>query len=131
MRRALGAAMLGMLLDGYDLSIMAVVLLPLHSAWHLHAAETGLLMGMALIGSLLGGLFGGFFTDRFGRRGLLTPNMLLYIGGALLSALSPNLSMLFAGRLLTGIAIGLDYPWSPPSSPNILRRLCAEIASQG
>ena len=102
--------MLGMLLDGYDLSIMAVVLLPLHSAWHLHAAETGLLMGMALIGSLLGGLFGGFFTDRFGRRGLLTPNMLLYIGGALLSALSPNLSMLFAGRLLTGIAIGLDYP---------------------
>ncbi|MHB1268517.1 MAG: MFS transporter, partial [Acidithiobacillus ferriphilus] len=41
---ALGAAMLGMLLDGYDLSIMAVVLLPLHSAWHLHATETGLLM---------------------------------------------------------------------------------------
>ncbi|MDD3760499.1 MAG: MFS transporter [Acidithiobacillus sp.] len=109
-RRALGAAMLGMLLDGYDLSIMAVVLLPLHSAWHLHAAETGLLMGMALIGSLLGGLFGGIFTDRFGRQRLLIPNMLLYIGGALLSALSPNLTVLFAGRLLTGLAVGLDYP---------------------
>ncbi|MEY2342472.1 MFS transporter [Acidithiobacillus sp. IBUN Pt1247-S3] len=109
-RRALGAAMLGMLLDGYDLSIMAVVLLPLHSTWHLHAAEIGLLMGMALIGSLLGGLFGGVITDHFGRRRLLIPNMLLYIGGALLSACSPNLAVLFAGRLLTGLAIGLDYP---------------------
>ena len=102
--------MLGMLLDGYDLSIMAVVLLPLHHAWHLDAAEIGLLMGMALIGSLLGGLFGGVFTDRFGRRRLLIPNMLLYIVGALLSAFSPNLLLLFAGRLITGLAIGLDYP---------------------
>ncbi|MGE0049034.1 MAG: MFS transporter [Acidithiobacillus sp.] len=109
-RLALAAAMLGMLLDGYDLSIMAVVLLPLHHAWHLDAAEIGLLMGMALIGSLLGGLFGGVFTDRFGRRRLLIPNMLLYIVGALLSAFSPNLLLLFAGRLVTGLAIGLDYP---------------------
>ncbi|WP_298172601.1 MFS transporter [Acidithiobacillus sp.] len=107
---ALGAAMLGMLLDGYDLSIMAVVLLPLHSAWHLHAAETGLLMAMALLGSLLGGLAGGVFTDRFGRRKLLFPNIFLYVIGALVSAFSPDVSILFLGRLLTGLAIGLDYP---------------------
>ena len=107
---ALGAAMLGMLLDGYDLSIMAVVLLPLHSAWHLHAAETGLLMAMALLGSLLGGLVGGVFTDRFGRRKLLFPNIFLYVIGALVSAFSPDVSILFLGRLLTGLAIGLDYP---------------------
>ncbi|WP_140391109.1 MFS transporter, partial [Acidithiobacillus thiooxidans] len=82
---ALGAAMLGMLLDGYDLSIMAVVLLPLSSAWHLQATETGILMAMALLGSLIGGLFGGFFTDRFGRRRLLFPNIFLYVLGALIS----------------------------------------------
>ncbi|MBW9248346.1 MAG: MFS transporter [Acidithiobacillus ferriphilus] len=107
---ALGAAMLGMLLDGYDLSIMAVVLLPLHSAWHLHATETGLLMAMALLGSLLGGLAGGVFTDRFGRRKLLFPNIFLYVIGALVSAFSPDISILFLGRFLTGLAIGLDYP---------------------
>ncbi|WCE93934.1 MFS transporter [Acidithiobacillus ferriphilus] len=107
---ALGAAMLGMLLDGYDLSIMAVVLLPLHSAWHLHATETGLLMAMALLGSLLGGLAGGVFTDRFGRRKLLFPNIFLYVIGALVSAFSPDVSILFLGRFLTGLAIGLDYP---------------------
>ncbi|WP_297466435.1 MFS transporter [Acidithiobacillus sp.] len=107
---ALGAAMLGMLLDGYDLSIMAVVLLPLHSAWHLHATETGPLMAMALLGSLLGGLAGGVFTDRFGRRKLLFPNIFLYVIGALVSALSPDVPVLFLGRFLTGLAIGLDYP---------------------
>ncbi len=107
---ALGAAMLGMLLDGYDLSIMAVVLLPLHSAWHLHATETGPLMAMALLGSLLGGLAGGVFTDRFGRRRLLFPNIFLYVIGALVSALSPDVPVLFLGRFLTGLAIGLDYP---------------------
>ncbi|MFA7525437.1 MAG: MFS transporter, partial [Acidithiobacillus sp.] len=106
---ALGAAMLGMLLDGYDLSIMAVVLLPLHSAWHLHATETGPLMAMALLGSLLGGLAGGVFTDRFGRRKLLFPNIFLYVIGALVSALSPDVPVLFLGRFLTGLAIGLDY----------------------
>ena len=107
---ALGAAMLGMLLDGYDLSIMAVVLLSLHSTWHLHATETGLLMAMALLGSLLGGLVGGVFTDRFGRRKLLFPNIFLYVIGALVSAFSPDVSILFLGRFLTGLAIGLDYP---------------------
>ncbi len=107
---ALGAAMLGMLLDGYDLSIMAVVLLPLSSAWHLQATETGILMAMALLGSLIGGLFGGFFTDRFGRRRLLFPNIFLYVLGALISAFSPDTAALFAGRFVTGLAIGLDYP---------------------
>ncbi|PKY12272.1 MFS transporter [Acidithiobacillus marinus] len=108
--RALGAAMLGMLLDGYDLSIMAVVLLPLSSAWHLQATETGVLMAMALLGSLIGGLFGGFLTDRWGRRKLLFPNIFLYLLGALVSALSPDTAALFAGRFITGLAIGLDYP---------------------
>ncbi|MFA7496450.1 MAG: MFS transporter [Acidithiobacillus sp.] len=107
---ALGAAMLGMLLDGYDLSIMAVVLLPLTTEWQLGATETGLLMAMALLGSLLGGLFGGVFTDRFGRRKLLFPNIFLYVFGALVSAFSPNIASLFVGRFLTGLAIGLDYP---------------------
>ncbi|MCL4525874.1 MAG: sugar porter family MFS transporter, partial [Gammaproteobacteria bacterium] len=86
------------------------VLLPLHSAWHLHATETGPLMAMALLGSLLGGLAGGVFTDRFGRRKLLFPNIFLYVVGALVSALSPDVPVLFLGRFLTGLAIGLDYP---------------------
>ncbi|MHB1706104.1 MAG: MFS transporter, partial [Acidithiobacillus sp.] len=63
--------MLGMFLDGYDLSIIAVALLPLGNVWHLQATGTGTLMAMALLGALVGALLGGPLTDRFGRRKLL------------------------------------------------------------
>lgn len=109
-RQAVWAASVGMFLDGFDLSIMAIALLPLRTQWHLDAAAVGGLMASALIGSLLGGIAGGLLTDRFGRRALLLPNILLYILGALVSALSPTLIWLVLGRLIIGLGVGMDYP---------------------
>lgn len=108
--RALWAATLGMFLDGFDLSILAIALLPLKSQWQPSAADVGTLMAMALLGSLVGGVLGGWVTDRFGRQRLLLPNVMLYVLGAVISALSPDLGILFLGRFVTGLAIGLDYP---------------------
>ena len=109
-RQAVRAAALGMFLDGFDLSIMAIALLPLRQAFHLDAASTGALMASALIGSLFGGLLGGILVDRFGRKALLLPNVALYALGAIVSAMSPTLAVLGAGRLLVGLAVGMDYP---------------------
>lgn len=109
-RQAVWAASLGMFLDGFDLSIMAIALLPLRTQWHLHAAAIGSLMGSALVGSLLGGVAGGLLTDRFGRRALLLPNIVLYVAGALISAVSLTLPMLVLGRLIIGLGVGMDYP---------------------
>jgi len=109
-QQALRAAGLGMFLDGFDLSIMAIALLPLHLAWHLGPAAIGNLMASALIGSLVGGLVGGPLVDRFGRRALLLPNVALYALGALGSALSLNLTMLWISRFIVGLGVGMDYP---------------------
>ncbi|MEL5847938.1 MAG: MFS transporter [Candidatus Igneacidithiobacillus chanchocoensis] len=106
----LAAAMLGMFLDGFDLSIMAIALLPLARVWQLSPGQTGSIMAMVLIGSFVGALGGGWVSDAFGRRRLLLPNILLYGLGALWSACSPDLLQLEIGRFLTGVAIGLDYP---------------------
>lgn len=108
--RALWAATLGMFLDGFDLSILAIALLPLTQQWQPSPADVGILMAMALLGSLVGGLVGGWVTDRLGRQRLLLPNVALYVLGALVSALSPDLGTLLLGRFITGLAIGLDYP---------------------
>jgi len=108
--RALWAATLGMFLDGFDLSILAIALLPLTSQWQPSPADVGTLMAMALLGSLVGGVLGGWVTDRFGRQRLLLPNVALYLLGALISAVSPDLEILLLGRFVTGLAIGLDYP---------------------
>jgi len=107
---ALRAAALGMFLDGFDLSIMAIALLPLRTAFALSPAMVGNLMASALIGSLLGGLLGGSLIDRFGRRALLLPNIALYALGALGSAFSPNITVLIASRFVIGLAVGMDYP---------------------
>ena len=58
-RRILWASGLGIFLDGYDLSIMAVALILLKQQWHLTPSELGALGTAALVGALVGGLFGG------------------------------------------------------------------------
>ena len=86
--RAIRAASLGMFLDGFDLSIIAIALLPLHTAWRIGSGVIGVLMAAALLGSLVGGMVGGALIDCYGRRLLLFSNVLLYIVGALVSVVS-------------------------------------------
>ncbi|MHB8254940.1 MAG: MFS transporter [Acidiferrobacter sp.] len=109
-RQALWAAALGMFLDGFDLSIIAIAILLIRVHWHLTPSAMGILMSSALIGSLIGGLIGGIVIDRFGRRALLLPNVTLYVLGALGSALSPDLTLLWMSRFIIGLGIGMDYP---------------------
>ncbi len=122
-KQAVRAASLGMFLDGFDLSIMAIALLPLRAQWRLGAGAIGNLMAAALIGSLLGGLVGGRLVDRFGRRALLLPNVALYALGAIVSALSPDLTALWIGRFVVGFAVGMDYP--------LVATVVAEYSAEG
>lgn len=112
-----------MFLDGFDISIMAIALLPLRLAWHLSPAAIGSLMASALVGSLVGGIVGGPLVDRFGRRALLLPNVALYALGALGSALSPNLAALWMSRFVIGLGVGMDYP--------LVSTVVAEYSSEG
>ncbi len=109
-RQAVRAAGLGMFLDGFDISIMAIALLPLRGDWHLGPGAIGNLMASALIGSFVGALIGGPLVDRFGRRALLLPNVVLYALGAGASAASLGLLSLWFGRFCVGLAVGMDYP---------------------
>jgi putative MFS transporter len=108
--RAIRAASLGMFLDGFDLSIIAIALLPLHTAWRIGSGVIGVLLAAALLGSLVGGMVGGALIDRYGRRLLLFSNVLLYIVGALASAASANWYELAIARFIIGLGVGMDYP---------------------
>jgi putative MFS transporter len=99
-----------MFLDGFDLSIIAIALLPLHTAWRIGSGVIGVLMAAALLGSLVGGMVGGALIDRYGRRLLLFSNVLLYIVGALASAASANWYELVIARFIIGLGVGMDYP---------------------
>src|SRR5690606_19399595 len=56
-----------------------------------------------LIGFAVGQLAVGPLADRFGRKPVLLAGLVIYIGGALLCAVSPDFTTLLAARLVSGL----------------------------
>jgi SP family galactose:H+ symporter-like MFS transporter len=99
-------AALGGLLFGYDTGVISGALLFLRTAFHLSPLMLGVVTSIALGGAAFGAAFAGRLADRFGRRPILLVTSMIFVAGAAVSALAPDLTMLLAGRLLVGIGIG-------------------------
>ena len=111
-RRSAWAAGLGIFLDGYDLSIIAIALILLKPQWHLGPLQTGLLGGAALAGALLGGLIGGPLADRYGRKAIYLLDMATFLVAALASGFAWDIASLVVLRFILGVGVGADYPLS-------------------
>ena len=99
-------AALGGLLFGYDTGVISGALLFLRAAFGLSPLLLGVVTSTALGGAALGAAFAGRLADRFGRRPMLLLTSTIFVCGALLSALAPDLATLLAGRLVVGVGIG-------------------------
>lgn len=111
-RRSAWAAGLGIFLDGYDLSIIAVALILLKPQWQLGAWATGLLGAAALGGAFVGSLLAGPLADRYGRKAIYLLDIAAFLVVALASGLAWNLASLVVLRFLLGVGVGADYPLS-------------------
>lgn len=111
-RRSAWAAGLGIFLDGYDLSIIAIALLLLKPQWQLGPLQTGLLGGAALVGALFGGLIGGPLADRYGRKAIYLLDMATFLVAALASGFAWDIASLVVLRFVLGVGVGADYPLS-------------------
>jgi sugar porter (SP) family MFS transporter len=65
------------------------------------------------LGALIGSLAGGYLADRYGRRRAVLIAGLLFILGALLQALAPDVSLLVIGRLVVGVGVGVAAVAAP------------------
>jgi MFS family permease len=75
---------------------------------HLSALTVNVLLGAYVLGIVPALLIGGPLSDRFGRRPLLLPAAPLGVVGSLVLALGPaSVPALAAGRVLSGLALGL------------------------
>jgi MFS transporter, SP family, inositol transporter len=63
-------------------------------------------------GAAIGAILGGPLCDRFGRKAIYTYDLLVYMAGVLLAAFAVNFTMLLAGFVITGIAVGAGVPAS-------------------
>lgn len=63
-------------------------------------------------GAAIGAILGGPLSDRFGRKFIYTYDLIIFMIGVLLAAFAANVTMLFLGFVLTGIAVGAGVPAS-------------------
>ncbi len=108
-----GIAALGGLLFGYDTGVISGALLFIRDVFHLSSSGQGLVAGIALAGAVVGAMLAGGLSDQFGRRWVIFATALLFVAGAIVSAIAPGLAILLAGRLLVGIAIGIASMLTP------------------
>ena len=99
-------AALGGLLFGYDTGVISGALLFLREAFHLSNLMMGVVTSIALAGAAGGAAVAGLLADRFGRRPILIATALVFVAGAIVSAIADSLALLLIGRLLVGVGIG-------------------------
>jgi sugar porter (SP) family MFS transporter len=99
-------ACIGGFLFGYDTAVIGSVLdfIP----YQMTDLVTGYLVAGASLGAAVGALAAGPLTDRFGRKSLLIADAAIYALGAILSAVTVNVTMLVLSRTLIGLAVGAD-----------------------
>jgi sugar porter (SP) family MFS transporter len=122
----------GGLLFGYDIGATSGAAVSIVSPelsgtdWYgLTSLQTGLVVSGSLYGALLGSILAFNIADILGRRRELMTGASLYLVGALVTGLAPNLAVLVAGRLIYGIGIGLSMHAAPmyiaETSPSSVR----------
>jgi putative MFS transporter len=109
LRRLTLATAWGEGLDGFDLGVLSVVLVPLSAQLGISPAWAGLIGASSLIGIFLGAPIGGVLTDRLGRKQLFLLDICLFVLLGVLQAFVASGWQLFVVRLLLGIAIGAEY----------------------
>ncbi len=98
-------------LDGLEGTVVAAINPVLTSAETLGLRDTqvGLAVTGYLAGCIGGAILFGHLTDQLGRKRLFSVTLIIYLAGALLTALSWNFWSFFIFRLITGMAIGGEY----------------------
>jgi predicted MFS family arabinose efflux permease len=78
----------------------------LASDLHIPAQSIGPIMGSYMIAASVSGFLGSLYLDRFDRRKGLFVTMLGIVSGLLATGFAPNLHMVIAARILTGVFAG-------------------------
>ena len=100
---------ISILTASYNIATISVSISPISSYLHIGSAQLTFLTSAILIGAIFGAFSSGVFSDRFGRVGILTLDMLTFIFAGLLSAVVSNFTELFILRLIVGVGVGTDY----------------------
>jgi major inositol transporter-like SP family MFS transporter len=98
---------LGGLLFGYDTGVISGALLYMKTDLALTPFTEALVVSSLLFpGAAFGALLGGRLADALGRKGSLLVCAVLFLVGALLCAIAPNVAIMTIGRIILGFGVG-------------------------
>jgi len=111
--RSVSILSLGGFQFGYNTGIISGAILFIAKHFSLSLAEEGIAVSAILISALLGSALAGTAADYFGRRKTTFLSVFLFLVGACTAAAASNFTWLLAGRLISGVAVGLVSVISP------------------
>ena len=111
-RSAIVAAV-GGLIFGFDTAVISGANAALKVQFNLDDGGLGATVAIATVGTIVGALVGGRSADYFGRRKLLFFIGILYVLGALGTALAPSHLVLMIFRFVGGLGVGLSSVCAP------------------
>src|SRR4249919_2487998 len=94
------------LIDGFDVAVMAYAAPSLSRAWGLDPVTLGFLLSASLFGMAAGSIFLTPLADRIGRRKLALISLVIISIGMVLSVFAGDAVQLMAFRIITGIGVG-------------------------
>ena len=100
-------------LFGFDTVVISGAEQKIQALWGLGSGMHGVAMAAALYGTVVGAMFGGWPTDRFGRKPTLLAIGVLYLVGAIWSALAGDVYSFIAARVIGGLGIGASTIAAP------------------
>src|SRR5260370_19034450 len=109
---SLTSALAGFLF-GFDTVVISGAEKTIQSLWGLSPELHGVAMASALYGTVVGSLLGGWPADKFGRKATLLWIGVLYLVGAVGSALAPNVATFIVARVIGGLGIGISTVVAP------------------
>lgn len=98
--------LIGCLFDAFEQNAIGIVGPMLRQQWGLGASEIGLLNTATFAAAAIGRIVSGFVADRYGRRVMLSVDLLLFTLGAGICAAAPNLTVMAIGRVVVGFGLG-------------------------
>lgn len=109
MWRTLVAALLGWMLDAFDVMLYSFALLSIQKEFGLTGAEAGTLTTVTLAAAALGGTLAGVLADRFGRTRVLMASILTYSIFTAMIATAHSFWELLMWRSLVGLGLGAEW----------------------
>ncbi len=111
--RSAVVAALGGLIFGFDTAVISGTTEDLENVFGISGFTLGFTVATALIGTIVGALGAGKPVDLFGRKKVLYTIGILYLIGAIGSAVAPNLGLFMVFRFVGGIGVGAASVTAP------------------